>query len=306
MDQHVHPAASHPATSHPAASHPAASLRRLLLVGPLTVLALGAIAFALFAGFGGVSNASDATISTNPAVLDAGRDLYNLHCSSCHGINGVGSSRAPSVVEEGAAGVDFYLQTGRMPLNNPNDEAIQHHRFFTESQISQLDSYVADLPAINHEKATGPGIPTVEPLCPTASSNSTVVAGALDTNKSNCVTLTFGAQTYALNCAQCHQIAGRGGLLSKANVIPSLQNADLLEAAEAVRAGPKPMPVFGQGQLTEDQLSAVAHYVEYLHNPTHPGGLTISGFGPTAEGFVGIVVGLGLLLFVSRLIGNRG
>jgi ubiquinol-cytochrome c reductase cytochrome c subunit len=284
--------------------------RRRLLAGPLAVLGLGVVAFSLFAGLGGVSSGSEPMVSSDPAVIAAGEQLFNLHCSSCHGIEGLGSSRAPAVVQEGAAGVDFYIRTGRMPLNNPNDEAIQHHPFFTDGQINQLDSYVAALPKILHltnvASPGAPGIPTIQPLCTGTAANSPATLAAEKAGTAKCVTMSFGNSTFTLNCAQCHQIAGRGGLLSKANVIPSLQNASLLIAGEAMRIGPEPMPVFGSGQLSENQVSAVAHYVAYLKTPTHPGGFTISGFGPVAEGFVGIVVGLGLLLLVSRLIGNRG
>jgi ubiquinol-cytochrome c reductase cytochrome c subunit len=288
----------------------ATKARRRLLAGPLAVLGVGVVSFSLFAGLGGVSTASEPTVSTNPTVIAAGEQLYNLHCSSCHGVEGRGSSRAPAIIDEGAAAADFYLRTGRMPLNNPNDEAIQHHPYFTEGQIHQLDSYVAALPSITHTTQLGspgaPAIPTIQPLCTGAAARSEASLAAEKKGTAKCVTLNFGSSTFTLNCAQCHQIAGRGGLLSKANVIPSIQNASLLVAAEAMRIGPKPMPVFGTGQLSENQVSAVAHYVEYLHQPPHPGGLTISGFGPVAEGFVGIIVGLGLLLIVSRLIGNRG
>ena len=284
--------------------------RRRLLAGPLAGLAVGALCFSLFAGFSGTSTAAQPTISTDPVVLAAGEHLINSECSSCHGVGGHGTSRAPSIIAEGAAGVDFYIRTGRMPLNNPNDEALQHHSDFTEGEIEQLDSYVAALPKIDHVSNAGapgdPGIPVIQPLCTGAAASDPATLAQERKGTSPCVTLSFGSTTFTLNCAQCHQIAGRGGLLSKADVIPTIQNASLLVAVEAMRIGPEPMPVFGPGQLNENQVSAVAHYVEYLHQPSHPGGLTISGFGPVAEGFVGIVVGLGLLLLVSRLIGNRG
>jgi ubiquinol-cytochrome c reductase cytochrome c subunit len=120
------------------------------------------------------------------------------------------------------------------------------------------------------------------------------------------VTLSEGQSNFALDCAQCHPGVGSGGLLSKGNVVPGLRNANLTQVAEAIRVGPRPMPTFGPGQLSEAQVSAIAHYVQYLHQPTDRGGLGISHFGPVAEGFVGIVGGLGLLLVASRLIGNRG
>jgi ubiquinol-cytochrome c reductase cytochrome c subunit len=286
------------------------STRRRLVAGPLAVVALGVIAFSLFAGFGGKSTAAEPQVSTDPSVIQAGENLFNTHCSSCHGVDGKGSTRAPALIYEGAAGADFYLTTGRMPLNNPNDEAIAHHPFFTAGQIRQLDSYIADLPTIDHvtheESPGNPAIPTIQPLCTGAAASDPAELAKEENGTAPCVTLSFGNSTFALNCSQCHQIAGRGGLLSKADVIPSLQNASLIVAAEAMRIGPEPMPVFGSGQLSNNQVSAVAQYVQWLHHPSHPGGLTISGFGPVAEGFVGIIVGLGLLLLVSRLIGNRG
>jgi ubiquinol-cytochrome c reductase cytochrome c subunit len=280
--------------------------QRSLLAGPVVVVSLGALAFSLFAGFGGVSGASESLVSTNPVDIAAGQTLFNIHCSSCHGANGVGSSRAPELINVGAAASDFYLTTGRMPLNAPDEEALRHHPFFNPGQIRQIDAYVNALPEINGVKSSGPTIPTVLPLCTGAAAlNPPAVATAEAQGRSDCVTLSFGNQTFTLNCAQCHQIAGRGGLLAKGNVIPSLQNATLVQTVEAMRVGPQPMPQFGPGQLTYDQVSAIAHYVHYLQSPNHDGGLTISGFGPVAEGFVGIIAGLGLLLFASRLIGTR-
>ncbi|MGH9060418.1 MAG: c-type cytochrome, partial [Acidimicrobiales bacterium] len=140
---------------------------------------------------------------------------------------------------------------------------------------------------------SAPGIPSVLPLC-------------TQQQTTGCVTLSAGQQDFSLNCAQCHQGVASGGMLSKGNVVPSLLNADSTQVAEAIRIGPKPMPVFGTGQLSDQQMSSIARYVEYLHHPANRGGLGISHFGPVAEGFVGIVGGFGLLLLLSRLIGTRG
>jgi ubiquinol-cytochrome c reductase cytochrome c subunit len=66
------------------------------------------------------------------------------------------------------------------------------------------------------------------------------------------------------------------------------------------------MPTFGPGLLDQQQMSAVAQYVQYLHKPTSPGGLGISHFGPVAEGFVGVILGFGVVWFGVRMIGTRG
>ena len=60
-------------------------------------------------------------------------------------------------------------------------------------------------------------------------------------------------------------------MLSKGNVVPSLHNANLTQVAEAIRIGPTPMPVFGPGQMSDQEMSAIAHYVQYLHHPADPG-----------------------------------
>ena len=53
-------------------------------------------------------------------------------------------------------------------------------------------------------------------------------------------------------------------------------------------------------------MSAIADYVYNLSHTRDPGGLGIANFGPVPEGFVGVIFGLGILLLVARLIGNRG
>jgi ubiquinol-cytochrome c reductase cytochrome c subunit len=278
-------------------SHPvraALDRHRALVAGPLAAVALALLAFSVLTLTGNVAQGAPPKVSTDPTVVNAGRALYIAHCQSCHGVNGVGSSNgSPQLITAGAAAADFYLTTGRMPLNNPGDQPIRHHPFFTPDEIRQLDAYIAALPSINHANVSGPTIPSVLPVC--ARQQTT-----------GCVTLSEGQADFALNCAQCHQGVGSGGMLSKGNVVPSLLNADSTQVAEAIRVGPKPMPVFGTGQLSDKQVSSIARYVEYLHRPANRGGLGISHFGPVAEGFVGIVGGFGLLLLFSRLIGNRG
>lgn len=273
--------------------------RRLAVAGPVGLLAVAIAVFSVLS-LGGTRAASGATapVSTDPAVINAGLQLYEVHCQSCHGVNGKGGDNgSPEIIDAGAAAADWYITTGRMPLNNPRDEAIRKHPYFNAQQTEELVAYVNALPQINGTPdRQGPGIPLVAPPCTSSSSGQ----------PAGCTTLTEGQQLFAVNCAQCHQAAGSGGMLSKGNVIPSLHDANRTQVAEAIRVGPKPMPVFGQGQLTDQQVSAIANYVQYLHNPNNRGGLGISHFGPVAEGFVGIIAGFGAILAISRLIGNRG
>lgn len=279
------------------------TLRRPM-AGPAAVFALAVVAFTVVVLSGTSAQGAPSRVSTDPAVVAAGQQLYTEHCQSCHGVNGVGGvNGSPELIDAGAAASDFYITTGRMPLNNAHDQAIRHRPYFNLEQTTELNSYVNALPKINRSSTSGPGIPVLSQLCPVNGkvndSGGTAAAGP-------CVSLSQGQQLFQLNCAQCHQATGAGGMLSKGNVIPGLHNANEVQVAEAVRVGPKPMPVFGTNQLSQDQVSAIAHYVQYLHHPNNAGGLSIGGFGPVAEGFVGVLLGFCVLLAAARLIGNRG
>ena len=113
------------------------------------------------------AHSADSVVSTNPNDIAAGQVLFETHCQACHGYEGKGGvvKGAPALVNVGAAAADFYLTTGRMPLNAPNDEALAHHSVFDAAQIRELDAYVNALPVITGSNTSGPTIPTVEPLC---------------------------------------------------------------------------------------------------------------------------------------------
>lgn len=267
------------------------------LAGPVLVVAFAGVAFAAFTVTTNSAQAQTATAATAARItISPGQQLFEEHCSSCHGLNAEGTERAPSLWTAGAAGVNFFLSTGRMPLNNAHAQPLDHTPFFSPEQIRQITAFVV------HEGESrgksGPAIPTVQPLC--ANQNS----GKLQ-NKS-CVTLSQGQQLYTLNCAACHNAQGSGGMLSNGNTVPPVLHATTTQIAEAPRVGPRPMPRFGERQLDENQLSAIVHYVKYLQHPEDHGGMPIGHFGPLGEGFVGILLGFGSLLLIIRLMGTRG
>ena len=211
-----------------------------------------------------------------PDQVSQGRQLYVVHCSSCHGFNAEGTSNGPDLTHAGAAAADFYLRTGRMPLNDPHQQPVRHPPAFPPDQIAAMVAYIGSLDS-------GPAIPTVLPG-----------------------NLASGNQLYSENCAQCHNVAGAGGALGYGDIVPPLRSASALDVVEAMRTGPKPMPVFGPQTLSDQQASDIAAYVQYLHHPDDRGGLGLGHIGPIPEGFVGWVVGMGALLLVARLIGTRG
>jgi ubiquinol-cytochrome c reductase cytochrome c subunit len=229
-------------------------------------------------------------VSTKPATIAAGEVLFNNHCESCHGAGGVGG-KGPELLNVGPAAVDFFVSTGRMPLASPNQQPMRDQPWFNKTEIAELDAYINAIDVANG--TPGIAIPKVDPVC-------------TGKHTKDCVTLSEGNQLFLLNCAQCHDASGSGGMLSHGYVVPSLRQATKTQVAEAIRVGPRPMPNFGPGQLTNEQISAIAQYVTYLSSARDPGGLGIAHFGPVPEGFVAIIFGLGLLLLVARLIGNRG
>jgi ubiquinol-cytochrome c reductase cytochrome c subunit len=241
----------------------------------LVVGAAGILCFAVLAGQAhAVPRAQDPNTFTADQVTE-GRQLFLVHCSSCHGLDAAGTASGPSLISAGAAAADFQLRTGRMPLADPKELPVRHAPAFPEAQIRALVAYVGSLD-------NGSPIPTLLPG-----------------------RLPQGNELYSLNCAQCHNAAGAGGALGYGDIVPPLHHASRLDVAEAARTGPGPMPVFGPDTLSDQQISDIASYVQYLHHPNDRGGLALGHLGPIPEGFVAWVVGLGLLLLAARLIGTR-
>jgi ubiquinol-cytochrome c reductase cytochrome c subunit len=214
-----------------------------------------------------------------PDTDNPGLQLYTQHCSSCHGENGEGGEQGPPLGGVGAAAVDFYISSGRMPLRVAVDQAPRGRSLFSEEQRKAIVDYVA-----NGFGKGGPEIPHV------------------DMEKGN---LVEGAELYANNCAMCHNSAGSGGALNGDYYAPQLYESTPTEVAEAIRFGPGAMPIFGEKTFTDEEVDSLVLYVNDLQSSEHPGGLPIGRYGPVAEGFVAWVIGLGGLLAFSRWLGTR-
>lgn len=210
------------------------------------------------------------------SLLSEGRDLFVASCSFCHGIGAQGiPGRAPSLIGVGAQAADFYLSTGRMPLPSPHAYPERARPAFVRAQINALDAYVGSF--------GGPGIPSVQ----SAQGN-----------------ISEGEQAFALNCAGCHQIIARGGIVT-GSAVPPLQQATATEIAEAVRVGPYLMPRFSTGQIDAQTLNAITRYILYTRHPADRGGWGIGHIGPIPEGMVAWLLALTSLLLVARVIGKR-
>jgi ubiquinol-cytochrome c reductase cytochrome c subunit len=213
---------------------------------------------------------------SSPQLIATGKTLYDAGCASCHGLalNGT-PGVAPSLRGVGPGPVDFYLSTGRMPLEQPQEEPMRNPPLYNRQQIDGLIAYVSSY--------GGPPAPATDP---------------------NSGDLALGLHEFTLHCAGCHQMVGRGGLTINA-VTPNLQQATPLQIAEAVRMGPYLMPHFDVKQIDQHQLDSLVRYVLWTRKPDNAGGWGIENIGPIPEGIVAWFIALAALVIVARLIGER-
>jgi ubiquinol-cytochrome c reductase cytochrome c subunit len=211
--------------------------------------------------------------------------LYGMHCASCHGDHGQGSNVGPSLIGKSAADLHFMLDTGRMPASVPYLGGIHREPRFTQAQIARLVRYIQ----------------TFSPVTPSAAL-PLVMPGDV----------VRGRALFAENCAQCHGATGGGASVGAADVAPALSEATVFQVAEAIRAGPSVMPRFGPDVLSDQDVSDIAHYVNYAQtqadarNGEDAGGFSLAHLGPVAEGFVAWLFGLGALALFVRAIGTAG
>lgn len=222
----------------------------------------------------GAAGATSSGPASGGEAESEGRRLFVQGCSSCHGFDAEGvPGHGPSLVGVGEEAADFYLRTGRMPLDRPDEEPQRGPSPYSQAEIQALTKYVGSL--------GGPPIPAVHP------------------ERGD---LAEGQKLFTEHCAGCHQIVGQGGMLPGA-VVPGLQSADARDVAEAVHIGPYVMPSFDH--LTQSEVNDLARYVEYTHNPEDKGGWGIGHIGPIPEGMVAWLLAGVALLFAIRLIGER-
>jgi len=213
-------------------------------------------------------------------VTQRGVDSYRSNCVFCHGVSGEGTFRGPSLVGVGEASVDYYLRSGRMPINDPRAAPPRQDPKLPPSEIEALVAYVGGF-------GEGPPIPQLR-------------------LERNAVDISRGQNLFQLNCAACHNWDGKGGAMVSARypIAYPLHGIPPVEVAEAVRIGPGTMPVFPPDVLSEEELNDVVAYVEYLDDPVDAGGYGLAHWGPATEGLAALA-GLGLILVVTVWLGSQ-
>ncbi len=256
-------------------------------------LALSLIVLSVGFGFSAAPSAAAVSASGGP---DA-HAVYLSDCAVCHGSDGRGSDRGPTLVNVGRAATDYELTTGRMPLAaaghadepgtpvrplpnktlaDSNATVARHDPAYPSETIAALVDYVAQLTG-----GGGPDIPSPAPG-----------------------DVARGGESFRLQCAACHEWAGTGGALLQREA-PSLHASTPVQIAEAIRVGPGQMPAFGQAALTDAEVNDVVAYVRYLNAPRDRGGANLGHVGPVAEGAVALVAMFGVALLL-RWVGERG
>ena len=220
-----------------------------------------------------------AAVSTETSV-QFGKSLFAEGCSSCHGLQGEGSTDGPSLIGVGAAAVDFQVSSGRMPMATQSIQAMRKEPVYSEEEIAALAAYVASF-------GPGPAIPTDEQIDYTGSD------------------IGLGGELFRVNCAQCHNFAGQGGALTEGKYAPHLDLATPRQIYEAMLTGPQNMPVFSEESLTPDEKRAIIAYIMALREVPNAGGLDLGRYGPVTEGLFAWTFGLGVLIALAIWIGIK-
>ena len=193
------------------------------------------------------------------AAAAAGAMLYTQFCSSCHGTDLRGGVNAPSIRGVGAASVDFWVGTGRMPAAVPWVEQDHRTSQFTQDQIGALTAYVTSV------ASGGRPIPRID--------------ATGDAQR--------GRRLYEQNCVHCHGVYGEGASIGANEWAPSLHAASIVQLAEAIRIGPGQMPAFGEKQLDEREMKDVVAYVWSLNDEAAQQAMPLRSSGPVPEGLFG-------------------
>lgn len=255
---------------------------------PLAAAAVLLVALLFFGGLYAVlAPTSRADVQADQATLiEEGRKLYAIGCSSCHGLGGEGLARedgrvfGPSLIGVGAAAVDFQVGTGRMPAAASGAQMPSREVQYTEDEIAALAAFVATF-------APGPEIPS---------------AAEVDPERGN---VSRGGELFRTNCAQCHNASGQGGALSYGKYAPALAGVEPKHIYEAMLTGPQAMPVFNDNTLKPDEKRDIIAFLKSIEAEPNPGGAGIGRIGPVAEGLWGWLIGIGGLIGVAVWLGAK-
>lgn len=205
-----------------------------------------------------------------------GKRVFLRDCAWCHGEQAEGTAVAPSLQDKGAATVDFWLSTGRMPLSSPDQEAVSGPPSYSPATIRSIVDYVGSL------GTQGKPIPAIHPG-----------------------DVAEGQSLFVTHCAACHSSSGTGVIVVDGKRAPQLYHQTPRQIAEAIRTGPGEMPPFSEEEVDQTQLDDLVSYTRSLGDPQVKGGNGLDQFGPIFEGSVTWLIPVPVLIIVLLLLGQR-
>ncbi len=208
-------------------------------------------------------------------VAEAGRLAYHERCASCHGEDLRGGVNAPSLRGVGAADLDFWMVTGRMPAAVPWVQVGHRGPQISPREIAAIEAYVT---------AIAPGGPPIPEIATGGD-------------------LAHGRALFTQNCQHCHGVEANGASIGANDWAPTLHLASITQVAEAVRVGPGNMPKFGPRQLDDPALGDLATYVASL-TTNDITTLPLRSSGPVPEGLYGWLT-VGALALMAYAFSRR-
>ena len=241
-------------------------------------------------------NAQVATAARDDqALIQEGKDLYDVACITCHGANLQGvEDRGPSLIGTGEGAVYFQVNSGRMPMMSNDAQAERKRPRYTEEQALALAAYVA-------ANGGGPELVYNED----GSLAMEELRGKDYDGKIQAADVARGGELFRLNCASCHSFTGRGGALSSGKYAPALDPANEQEIYQAMLTGPQNMPKFSDRQLSADEKKDIIAFIKSTKETPSPGGYALGGLGPVSEGMAMWIIGVTLVAAAAMWIGSR-
>nr|VDG63231.1 Cytochrome bc1 complex cytochrome c subunit [Streptococcus thermophilus] len=241
----------------------------------------------------------DAQVATaqrdDQAMIQEGKDLYDVACITCHGANLQGvKDRGPSLIGTGEGAVYFQVHSGRMPMMSNDAQAERKKPRYTEAQTLAIAAYVA-------ANGGGPELVYNED----GSVAMEELRGKNYDGQIQAEDVARGSELFRLNCASCHNFTGRGGALSSGKYAPVLDPANEQEIYQAMLTGPQNMPKFSDRQLTADEKKDIIAFIKSAKETPSPSGWSLGGIGPVAEGLAMWIIGVTLVGAAAMWIGSR-